>query len=73
MAPAHDPHASYADRRTHDFLQRDYPDVKTLDIFGRLRADSVEKAALQHQLSWIPMFFAKRSRKLWTAVRWWIS
>jgi DNA topoisomerase-3 len=58
---------SYADRRTHDFFfERDYPDVKMLDaIFGRLRADSVEKAALQHQLRMDPDVFDKALEKLW--------
>src|SRR6185312_1810367 len=43
---------SYADRRTHDFFfERDYPDVSVLDgIFGRLRAEPVEKAVLQRQV-----------------------
>jgi superfamily II DNA helicase RecQ len=58
---------SYADRRTHDFFfERDYPDVKMLDaIFSRLRADSVEKAALQHQLRMDPDVFDKALEKLW--------
>jgi superfamily II DNA helicase RecQ len=58
---------SYADRRTHDFFfERDYPDVKILDaIFGRLHADSVEKAALQHQLRMDPDVFDKALEKLW--------
>ena len=58
---------SYADRRTHDFFfERDYPDVKVLDgIFGRLRAEPVEKAALQHQLRMDPEVFDKALEKLW--------
>ena len=58
---------SYADRRTHDFFfERDYPDVKMLDaIFGRLRAEPVEKAALQHQLRMDPDVFDKALEKLW--------
>jgi DNA topoisomerase III len=58
---------SYADRRTHDFFfERDYPDVKILDgIFGRLRAEPVEKAVLQHQLRMDPEVFDKALEKLW--------
>src|SRR5258708_3383947 len=58
---------SYADRRTHDFFfERDYPDVKILDgIFGRLRADPVEKQVLQHQLRMDPEVFDKALEKLW--------
>ena len=58
---------SYADRHTHDFFfQRDYPDVKVLDgIFGRLRAEPVEKAVLQHQLRMDPEVFDKALEKLW--------
>ena len=68
---------SYADRRTHDFFfERDYPDVKVLDaIFARLRAEPVEKAALQHQLRMdAETSSTKRSRSSgFTAARWWIS
>jgi superfamily II DNA helicase RecQ len=58
---------SYADRRTHDFFfERDYPDVKVLDgIFGRLRAEPVEKAVLQQQLRMDPEVFDKALEKLW--------
>ena len=58
---------SYADRRTHDFFfERDYPDVKVLDsIFARLRAEPVEKAALQHQLRMDAESFDKALEKLW--------
>jgi DNA topoisomerase-3 len=58
---------SYADRRTHDFFfERDYPDVKVLDgIFARLRAEPVEKAALQHQVRMDPDAFDKALEKLW--------
>ena len=58
---------SYADRRTHDyFFERDYPDVKVLDgIFGRLRAEPVEKEALQKQLRMDPEVFDKALEKLW--------
>ena len=58
---------SYADRHTHDFFfERDYPDVKVLDgIFGRLRAEPVEKAALQQQLRMDPDVFDKALEKLW--------
>ena len=58
---------SYADRRTHDFFfERDYPDVTILDgIFGRLRAEPVEKAALQHQVRMDPDAFDKALEKLW--------
>jgi superfamily II DNA helicase RecQ len=58
---------SYADRRTHDFFfERDYPDVKMVDgIFGRLRAEPVEKAALQQQLRMDPEVFDKALEKLW--------
>jgi RecQ family ATP-dependent DNA helicase len=58
---------SYADRRTHDFFfERDYPGVKVLDgIFGRLRAEPVEKAALQQQLRMDPEVFDKALEKLW--------
>ena len=58
---------SYADRRTHDFFfERDYPDVKILDgIFGRLRAEPVEKQVLQHQLRMDPEVFDKALEKLW--------
>jgi superfamily II DNA helicase RecQ len=58
---------SYADRRTHDFFfERDYPDVTVLDaIFARLRAEPVEKAALQHQVRMDPDAFDKALEKLW--------
>ncbi len=58
---------SYADRRTHDFFfERDYPDVKVLDsIFARLRAEPVEKAALQHQVRMDAESFDKALEKLW--------
>ena len=58
---------SYADRRTHDFFfERDYPDVKVLDgIFGRLRAEPVEKAVLQKQLRMDAEVFDKALEKLW--------
>ncbi len=58
---------SYADRRTHDFFfERDYPAVTVLDgIFARLRADPVEKEALQHQLRLDPEVFDKALEKLW--------
>ena len=58
---------SYADRRTHDFFfERDYPDVKILDgIFGRLRPEPVEKAALQKMLRIEGEVFDKALEKLW--------
>jgi RecQ family ATP-dependent DNA helicase len=58
---------SYADRRTHDFFfERDYPDVKVLDsIFARLRAEPVEKTALQHQVRMDAESFDKALEKLW--------
>ena len=58
---------SYADRRTHDFFfERDYPDVKVLDsIFARLRAEPVEKVALQHQVRMDAESFDKALEKLW--------
>jgi DNA topoisomerase-3 len=58
---------SYADRRTHDFFfERDYPDVSVLDgIFGRLRAEPVEKAALQKFLRIDADAFDKALEKLW--------
>ena len=58
---------SYADRRTHDFFfERDYPDVNVLDgIFARLRAEPVEKAALQQQLRMDADIFDKALEKLW--------
>jgi len=58
---------SYADRRTHDFFfERDYPDVEVLDgIFGRLRAESVPKEALQKALRRDADLFDKALEKLW--------
>jgi DNA topoisomerase-3 len=58
---------SYADRRTHDFFfERDYPDVKELDrIFTRLRAEPVEKEALQRALRMDADLFDKALEKLW--------
>ena len=58
---------SYADRRTHDFFfERDYPDVSVLDgIFGRLRAEPVEKASLQKQVRMDADAFDKALEKLW--------
>ncbi|HEY1495525.1 MAG TPA: HRDC domain-containing protein, partial [Candidatus Solibacter sp.] len=58
---------SYADRRTHDFFfERDYPDVTVLDaLFHRLRAEPVEKAALQRQLRTDADVFDKVLEKLW--------
>ena len=58
---------SYADRRTHDFFfERDYPDVTVLDaMFHRLRAEPVEKAALQRQLRMDADVFDKALEKLW--------
>lgn len=58
---------SYADRYTHDFFyERDYPDVTVLDqIFGRLRAEPQEKAALQQQVQIDEELFDKALEKLW--------
>jgi superfamily II DNA helicase RecQ len=58
---------SYADRRTHDyFFERDYPAVAVLDgIFGRLRAEPQEKAALQRQSHLDADAFDKALEKLW--------
>uniref|UniRef100_Q01NZ0 ATP-dependent DNA helicase RecQ n=1 Tax=Solibacter usitatus (strain Ellin6076) TaxID=234267 RepID=Q01NZ0_SOLUE len=58
---------SYADRRTHDFFfERDYPDVSILDaLFHRLRAEPVEKSALQRQLRTDADAFDKALEKLW--------
>jgi superfamily II DNA helicase RecQ len=58
---------SYADRYTHDFFfERDYPDVAVLDaMFARLRAEPVEKAALQKQVRMDPDVFDKALEKLW--------
>ena len=59
---------SYADRYTHDFFfERDYPEVSVLDeIFGRLRAEPQEKAALQQQLRMDEEVFDRALEKLWT-------
>ena len=59
---------SYADRYTHDFFfERDYPDVSVLEeIFGRLRAEPQEKAALQQQLRMDEEVFDRALEKLWT-------
>ena len=38
---------SYADRYTHDFFERDYPDVNFLDqIYGRLRIGECNRGSL---------------------------
>src|SRR5208283_974758 len=59
---------SYADRYTHDFFfERDYPEVSVLDkIFGQLRAEPQEKAALQQQLRMDEEVFDRALEKLWT-------
>ncbi len=58
---------SYADRFTHDFFfERDYPDVALLDaIYARLRAEPVEKAALQKIVRAGSEVFDKALEKLW--------
>ena len=59
---------SYADRRTHDFFfERDYPEVDVLDeIYARLTAQPLEKAALQGRLTLAADLFDKALEKLWT-------
>jgi RecQ family ATP-dependent DNA helicase len=59
---------SYADRRTHDFFfERDYPEVEVLDeIYARLTAQPLEKAALQGRLTLAADLFDKALEKLWT-------
>jgi len=58
---------SYADRFTHDFFfERDYPPVAVLDaIFGRLRAEPVEKNKLQKLIHANSEVFDKALEKLW--------
>ncbi len=59
---------SYADRHTHDFFfERDYPDVKMLDlIWDRLRAEPLAHEFVEKQ-SRVPRdVFEKALEKLWT-------
>ena len=59
---------SYADRHTHDFFfERDYPDVKMLDlIWDRLRAEPLARDFVEKQ-SRVPRdVFEKALEKLWT-------
>ncbi len=58
---------SYADRFTHDFFfERDYPDVALLDaIYAKLRAEPMEKAALQKMVRAGSEVFDKALEKLW--------
>jgi DNA topoisomerase-3 len=58
---------SYADRFTHDFFfERDYPDVKVLDlIFANLSTDTQSKAELQRRVRIDPDVFDKALEKLW--------
>jgi RecQ family ATP-dependent DNA helicase len=59
---------SYADRRTHDFFfERDYPEAGVIDeIFARLTAQPIEKAALQERVALPGDLFDKALEKLWT-------
>ena len=59
---------SYADRHTHDFfLDRDYPDVSTLDrMFAALSEKPIKKTQLQKRLKIDPDVFDKALEKLWT-------
>ena len=59
---------SYADRHTHDFFfERDYPEVKMLDlIWDRLRAEPLARDFVEKQ-SRVPRdVFEKALEKLWT-------
>ncbi len=59
---------SYADRHTHDFFfERDYPDVKMLDlIWDRLRVEPLARDFVEKQ-SRVPRdVFEKALEKLWT-------
>ncbi len=59
---------SYADRHTHDFFfERDYPDVKILDlIFNRLTDRPEPSEDIRRQLKIVDEVFEKSLEKLWT-------
>jgi RecQ family ATP-dependent DNA helicase len=58
---------SYADRHTHDFFfERDYPKLEVLnEIFSRLGAEPLPKAALLRKMTVDPETFDKALEKLW--------